>query len=159
MAYELYVLPVPPGGDVEESGEALLALEQDGLLTADPSDEAARRVDAVVDALQISGLGFKTDRRAEGVRLHAPSGLQVGVTTRFVRFRVPFDRDGEAARHSFDELFDLISRTVRETGWKVYDPQDARAVTPDRAGCQATLDIYLSAMDQIRPGPYGGTPA
>lgn len=152
MAYELYVLPVPSGGDVEESGEALLALLTDGLLAPDRSPAAEPRVAAVTDALLVSGAGL-SPQDVPGARLLAADwGMEVAVTTRFVRFRVPFTRQGEAAVEAFEVLFDLLARVVHETGWAVYDPQDASQVPANALGRTATLDIYLSVMDQLDPG-------
>ena len=115
MGYELYVLPVPHGGDVEESGEALLALMRDGLLRPDPSTTSGQRTAALADSLLLSGAGLDEAQPQDGVRLLAAAwGLEIAVTTRFVRFRVPFSREGESARATTDGLDRILYSDERD---------------------------------------------
>ena len=84
--------------------------------------------------------------------MRAESGLSIVVAPSFVRVQLPFDWSGDEAKDRFTQLFDVLARVVDATGWQVYDPQDAAPVSVDEPGLRATLDIYLSVMDQIRPG-------
>ena len=88
-------------------------------------------------------------RSASGARRRSPVA---DVATGFVRLQMPFDCIGDEAHERFDELFAVLSNVVAETGWMVYDPQDASPVPVDEKGRQSTLEIYLSVMDQLRPG-------
>lgn len=155
MGYELYVLPVPRGGDLEESAEALLTLLRSGHHRFPRSAGALERLDLLVATLRTHcalELAPPASSPASWRRLQSESGLQVTVAPAFVRLQLPFDWIGENAEGQFARLFDVLERIVRETGWQVYDPQDAAAVTVDESGLAATLEIYLSVMDQLRPG-------
>lgn len=159
MGYELYALPVPVGGDLEEAGETLLALLRAGHVRGPHSADNVRKAHAVIDALQV-GCGFRPESAGAPAdawtRLAAASGVLATVAPGFVRIQVPFDWVGEVAATHFASLFAALQRVVEETGWQVYDPQDASAVTMDESGRQGTLDIYLSVMDQLRPGRPAG---
>ena len=71
---------------------------------------------------------------------------------RFARLRVPFAHHGDAATAAFQQLFHVLAALVRATGWRVYDPQEAAAVQVDEGALEETLEIYLTVMDQLRPG-------
>jgi hypothetical protein len=155
VGYELYVLPAPAGEDLEDAAEALLALLRAGHLREPHGAGAADRPGRVADALLLSGHVERVppDARApHWIRLEAPSGLIVTVAPAFVRVQAPFDWTGEDASAHFETLFEVLARVVEETGWQVYDPQDATPVAVNDRGRQATLEIYLSVMDQLRPG-------
>jgi len=155
VGYELYVLPVPRGGDLEESAEALLTLLRSGHDRFPRSAGALDRVEKVVAVLSTDcGLDPAAPSKSPATwrRLQSDGGLQVTVAPAFVRLQLPFDWIGEQAEEQFTRLFDVLASIVRETGWEVYDPQDAAPVTVDEPGLRSTLDIYLSVMDQIRPG-------
>ena len=49
----------------------------------------------------------------------------------------------------------VVAVAAEATGWRAYDPQEAEAVSLDEAGCEATLEIYLTVMDQLRPSSPG----
>ena len=151
VGYELYVLPVPPGGEPEEFGEALLALlRSEHVPPAGSHDELAleRRV---ADRLKdVAGLEPAAGTDGPGSTLETSWGLEATVASRFVRFLVPFDWEGEKARDNFRTVFDALAAVVGETGWQVYDPQDASGVPVDDDGFEGTLTIYLSVMDQLR---------
>lgn len=164
MAYEVFLLPVADGADVEEAGEALLARlagaeEAPDVGAPDPA------VSAVTEALRVAdpALHAAPDRPAPAAGgrviavtwLRDAAGIDVTVTRSFARFRVPFHHRGADAESAFDRLFRLLGAASAVTGWRAYDPQDAAAVVLDAEGRDATLEIYLSAMDQIRPAPPG----
>jgi len=159
VGYELYALPVPIGGDLEEAGETLLALLRTGHVRGPHSTENKAKAAAVVTALEI-GCGFRPEPTGEAAgaatgawtRLAAASGILATVAPGFVRIQLPFDWVGEVAGGHFERLFEALQRVVEETGWQIYDPQDAARVSVDAGGLQTTLDIYLSVMDQLRPG-------
>lgn len=162
VGYELYALAVPPGGDLEEAGETLLALLRAGHVRGPHSQENVDKAEAVVSALQV-GCGFRPEVSAGGsasaassatawTRLTAASGILATVAPGFVRIQLPFDWVGDVADGHFERLFEALERVVEETGWQIYDPQDATRVSVDETGRRVTLDIYLSVMDQLRPG-------
>lgn len=165
MGYELFLLAVPEGADVEESGEALLVRltrgQERGRLTA------AARARTEKLASQLSAAEPELVAVAEGsqsvpgtLELRSPAGLEVALADRFVRFLVPFVCDGASAATAFHQLFALLAVAAGATGWRPYDPQEGAAVAIDEASCDAALEIYLSVMDQLRPaGPMGAVPA
>lgn len=155
MAYELFVLPVPDGADIEEAAEALLARLNLGHERALGSSDAVRRLDEIAQrvlAVDGGGLRLLDEGSAEIRDLRSDDGLHVTVAERHARFRVPFAHAGEEADALFDRLFRLLGAAAAHSGWRVYDPQAACGVAPDDAGRASTLEIYLSAMDQLNPG-------
>jgi hypothetical protein len=155
VGYELYVLPVPRGGDLEESAEALLTLLRSGHDRFPRSAGATGRVETVVATLRTEcGLDVATPSSTPTSWrcLRSEDGLQITVAPAFVRLQLPFDWIGEHAEVQFERLFEVLGRIVIETGWQVYDPQDAARVSVDERGRRGTLDIYLSVMDQLRSG-------
>lgn len=169
MAYELFLLPVMPGADLEEAGEALLARLEDAVETqaASPGDAAsAALVSALRGADPTFGPAPTRDNESESpagadsvkvpvVELRDSIGIEVSAARGFARFRVPFHHRGEDAAEVFARLFRLVAVAADATGWRAYDPQEAEAVSLDEAGCGATLEIYLSVMDQLRPSSPG----
>jgi hypothetical protein len=165
VGYEVLLLQVPGGADVEESGEALLVRLTRGherTRLSPPGRAAAERVAAKLVASE-PGLA----RSAEGeeslagtLELRAPSGVEVALSERFVRFLVPFSREGESAAVAFHQLFALLAVAADASGWKLYDPQEGEVLVLGDASCDAALEIYLSVMDQLRPaGPAGAASA
>jgi hypothetical protein len=166
VGYEIYLLPVPAGGDVEETAEALLArLER---ATEVPGGTADAVPAALIAALRAADptLGpapLRVPAAARGptvpvLDLRTGSGIELTVARGFVRFLVPFEHRGEDAEAVFDRLFRLLAASSSATGWLGYDPQQASAATADDGGRDGALEIYLSVMDQIRPagpGPAG----
>lgn len=160
MAYEIYLLPLPRGADPEDEGEALLArLERFDEVRTDPAlapdlariAEALRTIDA--DLRDPEPRDEATSPRPLPVlAMRGGGGIEVTVARGFVRVRVPFDHSGAAADAVFARVFRLLSAAHDRTGWVAYDPQDAGPVDLDDEGRAATLLIYLTAMDQIRPG-------
>ena len=153
MAYELFLLPVPDGADVEETGEALLVRLTRGherttlsaAALARAQDIARRLTDAEPDLVVSPAV-------IEGsIELNATSGLQIALTDRFARFLVPFAHHGEAAGAAFRQLFSLLALVAEVTGWRSYDPQEGEAVALDDATRDSVLEIYLTVMDQLRP--------
>ena len=165
MAYELFLLPVAPGADLEEAGEALLArLEGADEVAADAAADPAlaalldivRRGDAAIGPAPtrtVSGAGVRPVPVAD---LRGAHGIEVTVSRAFVRFRVPFQHRGDDADAVFERLFRLLASVAAATGWLAYDPQEAIPVALDDAGRDETLEVYLTVMDQLRPG---GSPA
>ncbi len=162
MSYELYLLPVPAGADIEEAGEALLARiqlghERDAADDAarDRRDDLARQIlteDSVLTAVRESDsgrprIGFPREGREDG--------FGITVADRFARVDVPFDHAGEDAAQLFESLFVALAAVRSSSGWELYDPQCARPVSVDPAGRDSTLEVYLSVMDQIHPDAVG----
>ena len=154
MSYDLYVLPVPDGADIEESGEALLARLTLGHERASDAPEAARERSRVADVLRAAEPTLDTVDATSSHRIvgRFPSGVELTVADRYLHLRVPFDHRGDPAAGLFEALFRLLAVAVEETGWRVYDPQEARGVDVDDASRDSTLEIYLSVMDQLNPG-------
>jgi hypothetical protein len=160
VAYELYLLPVPPGADVEDEGEALLArlcrFEEVPVAPA-----SLPEAEGIADALARGGAELvpARPRVAEAgpspalpvLVLRADGGSEVTVARGFLRVRVPFEHFGQAATAVFDGVFRLLGAAVDATGWTAYDPQDAATVALDDDGRERTLLIYLTAMDHMRP--------
>ncbi|MCE9634589.1 MAG: hypothetical protein K8T90_02700 [Planctomycetes bacterium] len=172
MAYELFLLPLMPGADLEEAGEALLALLEGAVETQAPSPPDAASA-ALVGALRNADPTFgpapTRDNESESpagsgplkvpvVELRDSIGIEVSAARGFARFRVPFHHRGDDAHEVFDRLFRLVAVAAAATGWRAYDPQEAEAVSLDEAGCEATLEIYLTVMDQLRPSSPGDLP-
>jgi phage terminase large subunit-like protein len=158
VGYELFLFPVPGGADVEETGEALLVRltrghERTRLTEAGraAAERLARNLVAVDPELSAAPAGVEALPGA--VELRAASGLVVAITDRFARFLVPFAHEGEAAVAAFRQLFTLLAVVADATGWRPYDPQEGEAVALDDATRDSVLEIYLSVMDQLRPGP------
>lgn len=166
MAYEIFLLPVAPGADLEEAGEALLALlegatEVPGDAASDPGLSAVlgavRAGDAAVGPAPDVPAAASGPRPVPVVVLRGPHGIEVTASRGFARFRVPFQHRGDDADAVFERLFRLLASVARATGWQAYDPQEAEPVPLDETGRDATLEIYLTVMDQLRPdGASGG---
>jgi hypothetical protein len=156
VGYELYLLPVPEGADVEETGEALLVRlvrghERTHLTAAGRAraEELAQRlVSAEPDLMLAPAVFAAIDGSME---LRARSGLQVVLAEHFARFLVPFAHCGDAAALAFHQLFALLAVAAGATGWRTYDPQEGAAVVPGDESRDAALEIYLSVMDQLSP--------
>lgn len=161
MGYELYLVAVPAGGDVEETGEALLVRIMRGhqrtALVAEAREWAeslSQKLTAAEPDLVAAPAGAET--LPGTIELRARSGLVVALTDRFARFQIPFAHAGEAATTAFHQLFALLAVAAAATGWRTYDPQEGEAVTIDDASCESALEVYLSVMDQLRAaGPMG----
>jgi hypothetical protein len=157
VSYELLALPVPPGAAIEEAGEALeVRLAGDHVFRDSSESGAARRraLAAVVAGAEPS-LAEREDASSDRLTLATADGLSVEIDPAFVVFRVAYARDPdavEAAPDLFDRLFRVVGAVVRETGWRVYDPQEASSVSTGDAGRDATLEIYLSVIDQLPAG-------
>jgi hypothetical protein len=161
VGYEMFLVAVPAGGDVEETGEALLVRLARGHERTKLSAEGRERAETLAARLAQSepGLARVPEAQAElpgAMELRAPTGLQVVVANHFARFLLPFVHDGAAAEGAFRQLFALLGAGADATGWRPYDPQEGAAVAVDDETCDAALEIYLSVMDQLRPaGPAG----
>ena len=172
MAYELFLLPVIPGADLEEAGEALLARLEGAAETQAPSPADAASgalVTALRDADPTFGPAPTRDDASECppaadaprvpvVELRDSVGIEVSAARGFARFRVPFHHRGDDAAAVFERLFRLLGAAAAATGWRAYDPQEAEPVALDDDGREATLEIYLSVMDQLRPASPGDVP-
>ena len=91
------------------------------------------------------------------VVLRGAHGIDVTVSRGFARFRVPFEHRGDDADAVFEGLFRMLAAVADATGWHAYDPQEAERLPLDDGGRDATLEIYLTVMDQLRPdGALGG---
>jgi hypothetical protein len=162
VGYEMFLVAVPEGADVEETGEALLVRLARGHERTKLSAFGRERAEKLVSVLSSKepDLAPIADARSEvpgTIELRATSGLQVVISDRFARFLLPFVHEGESAESSFRQLFTLLAAGADVTGWRPYDPQEGAAVTADDESCGAALEIYLSVMDQLRPaGPAGG---
>jgi len=154
VSYEILVLPVPPGAEIEEAGEALEVRLSGGHVVVDPSATAAARrraLAAVVAAADATLVPAAARPGRVGLQLADGCGTHVDIVESFIVFRVDYSLTESAAAAHFDRLFRVVGATVRETGWHVYDPQGACAVGADDAGRDATLEIYLSVVDQLLP--------
>jgi len=161
VGYELFLLAVPDGADVEETGEALLGRLQRGQQRANVTPEARARAEGLAGRLTTTVPDLaRTNEAASGIagaiELRSDAGLEVALADRFARFLVPFAHSGEAAATAFRQLFTLLAVAAGITGWRAYDPQEAEAISLDDAGRDTVLEIYLTVMDQLRPAP-GGT--
>ena len=161
MGYELFLVAVPDGADVEETGEALLVRltrgHQRNTLAGESREWAeslSQKLTAAEPDLVASPSGAET--LPGTIELRARSGLVVALTDRFARFSVPFAHAGDAAADAFHQVFALLAVAASATGWRSYDPQEGEAVAIDDASCESILEIYLSVMDQLRAaGPQG----
>ncbi len=152
MSYEILVLPVPPGAEIEEAGEALEVRLAGGHVVVDPSTAAAARRRALAAVVAAAdALLEPIDGGAGGIGLQLADslGLHVDIAESFVVFRVDYAMADDDAVALFERLFRVVGATVRDTGWRVYDPQGACAVDADDAGRDATLEIYMSVVDQM----------
>ena len=155
MSYELLALPVPPGAEIEEAGEALEVRLTGGHVFRDgtPAGDARRRALAAVAVGADPSLAADEGEQGEDrILLRSDDGVGVEVDTEYVAFRVGYGVAADEAEEVFERLFRVVAAVVRETGWRVYDPQEARAVAADDAGRDATLEIFLTVLDQLRPG-------
>jgi hypothetical protein len=165
VGYELFLLAVPEGADVEETGEALLVRLTRGHERTRLSTPGRGRAETLAAKLSAAEKDLKPapeggESLAGTLELRARSGLQVAIADRFARFLVPFAHHGESAAVAFHQLFTLLGVAAEATGWRPYDPQEGEAVRIDDASCDSALEIYLSVMDQLRPaGPAGAVPA
>ena len=156
MSYELLALPVPPGAEIEEAGEALeVRLAGDHVFRdRSPAAAARRRALAAIVVAADPALSEVEDGSDGRVVLADDHGMSVEIDAGFVVFRVAYAqaRDVEGVEETFERLFGAVGAVVRETGWRVYDPQEASAVAAGDAGRDATLEIYLTVLDQLHPG-------
>jgi len=144
----LLLLPVPAGASVEEAGEALEVRVGGGHVFVDTSPTAvARRRALAAEAVGADPSLARDDAAPDGCIVLAAGGLQFEIDAAFVVCRADYAREGEEAEQVFERLFKVIGAAVRETGWRVYDPQGACVVEPDDDGRAATLEIYLSVVD------------
>lgn len=150
MAYDLYLVAAPQGADVEETGEALLGRLGAGL-RREPGEAELARIRAVEESLVLGTTPLHAEAGpVPGSRsLTASDGTTVLLDGEFVRFRVPFEHLGEEAEALFRRLFERLGRVVEVTGWRIYDPQDARPVAVTDDDRERILEIYLSVMDQL----------
>jgi len=158
VSYELLLLPVPPGASIEEAGEALEVRMGGGHVFVDRSaaSETRRRALAAVAVGADPLLAVADDTSAGRIVLTA-AGLQFEIDATFVVCRADYAREGEEAERVFERLFMVVGAAVRETGWRVYDPQGACVVEPDDDGRASTLEIYLTVVDQLQsPDRLGG---
>jgi hypothetical protein len=157
----MFLVSVPVGADVEETGEALLVRLARGHERTKLSAEGRERAQAVAASLAslepaIASVPDADAALPGALELRAPNGLQVVVTNGFARFLLPFVHDGAAAAAAFRQLFAFLADAAARTGWHPYDPQEGAAAALDDSSCDAALEIYLSVMDQLRPaGPAG----
>jgi hypothetical protein len=161
VGYEVLLVAVPAGADVEEAGEALLARLVDGHERFRLSEAARARVERLASRLVTADPDLARCARSEcgpegALELRARTGLVVTLADRFARFLVPFAHTGEAAAGAFRQLFSLMAAAAEATGWRPYDPQEGEAVGLDEAAQSAVLEIYLSVMDQLRPAGASG---
>lgn len=154
MSYELLALPVPPGAEIEEAGEALEVRLAGDHVFRDRSDsaDARRRALAAAATDADASLDAVDDDEPGRILLAGEGGISVEIDSAFVVFRVAYAEDAEGVEEIFERLFRVVGAVVRETGWRVYDPQEAAAVGVGDEGREATLEIYLSVLDQLRPG-------
>lgn len=165
MSYEILLLPVAPGADVEEAGEALLArlggaAEVPGEVPAEAASLLARlrETDASLGPAPDAPVAAASSAAHGPVavaRFRAASGIEVTLARTFARFSVPFRHRGEDAEAVFGRLFRLLGAGAAATDWRAYDPQEAEGVPTDDAGRDAVLEVYLSVMDQLRPAAAG----
>jgi hypothetical protein len=157
VSYELLLLPVPSGASVEEAGEALEVRLGGGHVFVDtsPPGEARRRALAAEVAAADPSLVEREDAPDGRVFLVA-GGLQFEIAAGFVVCRVDYARQGEEAERVFKRLFAVAAAVVRNTGWRVYDPQGTLVVEIDDEGRDSTLEIYLTVVDQLLPGSNSG---
>jgi hypothetical protein len=155
LSYELFLVAVPDGADVEEAGEALLVRLTRGhqrLSLAGAGREWAeslsRKLTAAEPDLVAAPPG--SESLPGTIELRAASGLVVAIAERFLRFSVPFSHVGDAAAGAFRQVFALLTVAASATGWRSYDPQEGESVALDDAACESILEIYLSVMDQLR---------
>ena len=154
MSYEILVLPVPPGAEIEEAGEALEVRLAGGHVAADPAPAARARRRALAAAICAADPALRertADDAGVGIVLADGRGMIADLTETHVAFRVSYSHADEDAEALFERLFDIVGAAVRETGWRVYDPQGACAVDVDDDGRDATLEIYQSVVDQLLP--------
>ena len=165
VGYELFLIAVPDGADVEETGEALLVRLTRGHERTRLTPPGRVRAEKLAASLAAAEPGLEAapdgaESLPGTVELRARSGLQVAIADRFARFLVPFSHGGEAATTAFHQLFTLLAVAANATGWRPYDAQEGAAVVLDDVSCESALEIYLSVMDQLRPaGPAGAVPA
>lgn len=154
MSYELLALPVPPGAEIEEAGEALEVRLVGGHLYRDATPEGAarRRALAAVAVGADPDLTVSEDAADGPILLTTTTGVSVQIDTSFVVFRVGYGTSAASAVEVFERLFRVVGAVVRETGWCVYDPQEACAVDAGDAGRDSTLEIFLTVLDQLQPG-------
>jgi hypothetical protein len=153
VSYELLLMPVPAGASVEEVGEALEVRLGGGHVFIDPAEAASARRRAL--AAEVAGADsvlVPADDAVDGRVVLAGGGLQFEIDSGFVACRVDYARQGEEAEQVFERLFRVVGAVVRETGWRVYDPQGATVVEADDEGRASTLEIYLTVIDQLLPG-------
>jgi len=152
VSYELLLLPVPPGASVEEAGEVLEVRLSGGHVFVDPSaTSTARRRALAAEAVGADPALIEDDAAPGGRIVLTGGGLQFEIDARFVVCRVDYARGGDEAESVFERLFRVVGAVIRETGWCVYDPQGASVAEPDDEGRDATLEIYLSVIDQLPP--------
>ncbi len=150
----MLALPVPPGAAIEEAGEALEVRLIGGHVHRDrsPASVARRRALAATAVAADSTLVEQRGGEEGRIALAAADGIHVEIDAAFVVFRIAYARDPDDAEAAFERLFRVVHAIVRETGWRVYDPQEACGIAAGDDGRAATLEIFLSVLDQLRAG-------
>lgn len=150
MAYDLYLVETPVGADVEETAEALLVRLAGGVRRP-IRDSDRERMRSLEERLRFVHRPFvASDGPVPETReLRADDGVEVLLDAEFVRVRLPFRYAGEEAEAVFERVFGWLELLVEETGWSIYDPQDAQPVLVGDRDRDRILEIYLSVMDQI----------
>jgi len=153
MSYELLALPLPPGAEIEEAGEALEVRLAGGHVYADGSPEAVRRRTELARVVTAADAALTPERDVPVGRLRLTDGAEISVEidARFALVRVAYGSAGARAVALFERVFRIVAALVGATGWKIYDPQGACAVDAGDEGRDATLEIYESVVDQLLP--------
>lgn len=155
MGYELLLLPVPEGADIEEFGEALSVRVQGGHARP-PASTVARELSALLGG-SVPGLRVTAaPPEASPIEMQGPADLRLAITDAFLRVDVPYGLFGEAAEETFGQVFKVLVAAAGSTGWRAYDPQEAAATSIDDDGRHATQELYLSVMDQLYPDRLPG---
>jgi hypothetical protein len=156
VGYEVFLVPVTAGADVEDAAEALivrLARGHERTRMTEAGRAEAQRLSSRLSIVDPDLVAAREGAEAlpGSMELRATSGVTIVITDRFARFVVPFALLGEAAARAFREMFDLLAAAAQATGWSTYDPQVGASAPIDEASCDSALEIYLSVMDQLRP--------
>ncbi len=151
MSYELLALPVPPGGDLEECAEALVVRLAGGHQRPDTSADGLARRDEIAAVARAADPALQPPSDGPDATLVVAdgAGFRADVGPRFARVSVAYSTDAEEAEALFGRLFAVLGAIVAATGWAVYDPQEAGGIGVDEESRDATLEIYLSVVDQL----------
>lgn len=148
MSYDIYAIPVAPGGSVADAFEARSEREETQDEPLPPTPEEAALRDRLAAALTGAGLDLEVAHTDEQGDLQLDNGtMQIELSGRDAVLNFPYwdslDRE-QLDRHVFGAL-----RILREhAGWRAYDPQLDAELEEGDAGMREAFDAGVEAVER-----------